>query len=85
VDAAVGGARAATPGVVGGDSWYEGDHGLFLMHGRPAVALTSADAATLTATVTHTAADRRELVDEDAVERTARFVDRLIRGLQAPA
>lgn len=49
--------------LVAGEPWYQGDHGLFLLHQRPALALTSEQLVTLVTEITHTSNDRPELVD----------------------
>lgn len=56
-------AFAAYPAIGEGAPWYQGDHGLFLMHERPALALTSEDLLASTNVITHTAQDGPELVD----------------------
>jgi aminopeptidase YwaD len=50
-------------GLVEGEAWYQGDHGLFLMNQRPALAITSELLAELMAEITHTPKDRPEFVD----------------------
>jgi len=49
--------------LVEGEPWYQGDHGLFLMNHRPALALTSDRLPELMAEITHTPKDRPEIVD----------------------
>jgi aminopeptidase YwaD len=50
-------------GLIEGESWYQGDHGLFLMNQRPALAITSELLTELMAEITHTPKDRPEMVD----------------------
>jgi aminopeptidase YwaD len=50
-------------GLVAGEPWYQGDHGLFLLHRRPALALTSDHQVELMAEITHTPQDRPEIID----------------------
>jgi aminopeptidase YwaD len=50
-------------GLVAGEAWYQGDHGLFLLHRRPALALTSDHPLELMAEITHTPHDRPEIID----------------------
>jgi aminopeptidase YwaD len=50
-------------GLVEGEPWYQGDHGLFLMNERPALAITSELLTELMAEITHTPRDRPEIVD----------------------
>jgi aminopeptidase YwaD len=54
---------SAQPTMIEGECWYQGDHGLFLMQRRPAVALTSERAIELLTTIVHTPQDSPELVD----------------------
>lgn len=56
-------AFAAYPGLVEGEPWYQGDHGLFLMNQRPALAITSERLMELETTVVHTTKDTPEIVD----------------------
>jgi aminopeptidase YwaD len=46
-----------------GESWYQGDHGLFLMHQIPALAITSELLGELMREITHTPQDTLEVVD----------------------
>jgi aminopeptidase YwaD len=69
---------ARHPGLVDGEPWFESDHGLFLMHGRPALAITSTTFRELCSTVTHTERDARELADPAAVVGIARFLADLV-------
>ena len=49
--------------LVEGEAWYQGDHGLFLMNQRPALAITSELLTELMQEITHTPKDRPEIVD----------------------
>ena len=51
--------------LVKGEPWYQGDHGLFLMNQRPALAITSELLAELMAEYTHTPKDGPEIVDTE--------------------
>jgi hypothetical protein len=46
-----------------GEPWYQSDHGLFIQHHRPALAITSERFMELTTYITHTPKDRPEIVD----------------------
>lgn len=46
-----------------GEPWYQGDHGLFLMNQRPALALTSDQVTELMAEIVHTPKDSPEIID----------------------
>jgi aminopeptidase YwaD len=62
---------SAQPTMIEGERWYQGDHGLFLMQERPALALTSDRAIELLTTIVHTSRDRPELVDRTKLVTTA--------------
>ena len=61
-------------GLSEGPAWYQGDHTMFVMAGRPAVAITSERLATLAAEYIHTPRDAPEIVDPDKLARIARGV-----------
>lgn len=56
-------AFSSRAGIVEGEQWYQGDHMLFVLNHRPAVAVTSDAFVELWAQVAHTHKDRPELVD----------------------
>lgn len=64
-------AFADYPEVVVGEPWYQGDHGIFLMHERPALAITSELLAELMAELTHTPHDTPDRVDTHRLARLA--------------
>ncbi len=66
-----------------GEPWYQSDHGLFLLHDRPALAVISEGYAELAATVTHTSADRLELADPGIVADISAFFAGVVAGMQA--
>ncbi len=57
-------------GLAEGPQWYQGDHSIFVMAGRPAVAITS-DIAEVSAEVTHTPKDAPDIVDPLKVAQIA--------------
>jgi aminopeptidase YwaD len=67
--------------LVEGDAWYQGDHGLFLMKGRPALAMTSELVAELMAEITHTPRDTPEVVNTDRLVRVAHALRDLLSHL----
>lgn len=73
---------AGYPDLIEGESWYQGDHMLFIMNGRPAVAVTSAEVVTLMTTIIHTAADTPALVDVAKLVQTADALRHLITTLE---
>ncbi len=57
-------------GLVEGPQWYQGDHSIFVMAGRPAIAITS-DITEVSAQVTHTPKDTPDIVDTTKVAQIA--------------
>jgi aminopeptidase YwaD len=51
------------PGITQGESWCQGDHMLFVMNQRPAIAVTSEDARQIVSEIAHTDKDRSDLID----------------------
>jgi aminopeptidase YwaD len=49
--------------MIEGESWYQGDHGLFLMNQRPALAITSERFNHIMTELAHTPKDSPEIVD----------------------
>ncbi len=74
---------ASSKGVVEGRQWPQGDHGIFIQYGRPAIAATSqwfADNID-SQTITHTPGDKPELVDCQKLTELAETLNTLIRKL----
>jgi aminopeptidase YwaD len=69
---------SAQPTMVEGEPWYQGDHSLFLMQRRPALALTSERAIELLTTIIHTPHDRPELIDSAKLVASAYALHNLI-------
>jgi aminopeptidase YwaD len=67
--------------LVEGDAWYQGDHGLFLMKGRPALAMTSELVAELMAEITHTPRDTPEVVNISRLVQVAHALRDLLSHL----
>ena len=71
---------ASYPGIVKGDPWYQGDHGLFLIHQIPALAFTSELLVELMTEITHTPKDTPEMVNPAKLVAVARALrDLLLR------
>jgi aminopeptidase YwaD len=68
-------------GLVRGDSWYSGDHMIFVQNGVPAIAFTSEPMMELMRTVTHTAADTPAIVDYQKLAEVAEALNVLVRTL----
>ena len=58
-------------GIVEGEPWYQGDHGLFLMNQRPALAITSERLTEILTEIAHTPKDNPEIVDSAKVAEVA--------------
>jgi aminopeptidase YwaD len=64
--------------LIEGPPWHQSDHGIFLMQGRPALALTTEPLDEMMATVVHSVHDTPDQVDLDAViEVSTALVDLL--------
>ena len=57
-------------GLAEGPQWYQGDHSIFVMAGRPAIAITS-DIGEVSREITHTPKDSPEIVDPGKVAQIA--------------
>jgi aminopeptidase YwaD len=70
-----------SPGLVEGEAWYQGDHGLFLMHSRPALAMTTDRLAEVMASITHSPLDTIDKVDPAKPAQVALALRELILDL----
>jgi aminopeptidase YwaD len=69
-------------GLVEGEPWYQGDHGLFLMNQIPALAITSERLTELMAEITHSPKDRPEIVDSGKLVTVALALRDLLLHLE---
>jgi aminopeptidase YwaD len=69
--------------LVAGEPWYQGDHALFLMHERPALAMTSERVSDLLSEIVHTPKDRPEIVDAGQLVAAASALRDLIVSMRA--
>lgn len=76
---------AGFPGMIEGDPWYQGDHTMFVMNGRPAIAITSAEGAELGREIIHTGKDIPEGVDPEKLAETALALKALVYSLNGLA
>jgi aminopeptidase YwaD len=67
--------------IAEGPQWYAGDHMVFVMSGRPAIAVTSDQAPELSAEIIHTPRDTPGLVDCRKLVDAASALKVLIAGL----
>ncbi|MGB3715880.1 MAG: M28 family peptidase, partial [Candidatus Promineifilaceae bacterium] len=65
-------------GIIEGEPWFNGDHMIFVQSGVPSIAFTAELMPELMATVTHTPADRPELVDPQRLVEVARALESLV-------
>jgi len=66
------------PGMIEGQAWYQSDHSLFLMHERPALAVTSARFSELWAEIAHTEKDTPERVSPEKLEDLALVLRQIV-------
>ena len=71
----------AHPGLVEGEAWYQGDHGLFLMNERPTLAMTTDRLSEVMSTITHSPQDTIDKVDPAKPAQVARALRELILAL----
>ncbi len=68
-------------GITEGEQWFQSDHAIFGIYGRPAIALASADIAGFMAKYAHSERDTIDLVDPASLAEAARFLRDVITGL----
>jgi aminopeptidase YwaD len=79
------GTFVAYEGLIEGEPWYAGDHGLFLINQIPAAAVTSELLEELMVSITHTPKDSPDIVDVSKIVLVATAVrDLLLRLDEAP-
>ncbi len=81
ITAAVRDACGGQEGMAAGEPWYQSDHSLFLMHQRPALAITSGLFAEIWSRYAHTPDDLPEIVEARKLARTALALRDLIEAL----
>jgi aminopeptidase YwaD len=74
VESAVREALASFPEIAEGPQWFQGDHAILGIYGRPAIAIASAEMMAFMADCAHTERDVLELADPALIAQTARFV-----------
>jgi aminopeptidase YwaD len=62
------------PDVREGPQWFQSDHAIFSMKGRPAIAMASSDIEGFMARYAHSERDTLELVDPTLIDHAARFL-----------
>jgi aminopeptidase YwaD len=81
VEAAVRRALERHPVMSEGPQWFQSDHAIFGLYGRPAIALASSDIAGFMAQYAHSERDTLELVDPELTVAAARFLRDVVREL----
>jgi aminopeptidase YwaD len=69
-------------GIVEGESWVQGDHMLFVINQRPALALTSTEVLSLMNEIVHTPEDRVSIVDPGKLVLAAQALHALLQNLR---
>jgi aminopeptidase YwaD len=79
-------AFSAHAGLIEGEPWYQGDHALFLMNQRPALAIVSERVTDILTDIAHTPKDRPEIVEVTKLVNIAFALrDLLLKLDQLPA
>lgn len=68
-------------GLTEGPQWVQGDHSIFAMAGRPAVAITTEFFEEICATITHTPRDAVGIVDPQRLAQIARAITALAEAI----
>jgi len=68
-------------GLVQGESWFNGDHMIFVQNQVPAIAFTSECMPELMKTVTHTHSDTPDIIDCEKLIEVANSLNALVRSL----
>lgn len=75
------GTFAGQAALMEGEPWYQGDHVLFIMNGRPTLAFTSEHVMELVTEIIHTPADSPDIVDPQVLVTVATALRDLILRL----
>lgn len=74
-------AFGSRPDTIEGEQWFQSDHSIFIQQAVPAIAITSDRFMDISATITHTPADRPELVDYARIVSIAQALYNLVHAL----
>lgn len=66
-----------------GPQWFQGDHAILGIYGRPAIAIASAEMMAFMAQHAHTESDSLDLADPALVAQTAAFIAEVVRRVGA--
>ena len=81
IEAAARDAMGQFPNTAEGPQWFQSDHAIFGLYGRPAIAMATSDIAGFMDGYAHSERDTIELVDPALVAEAARFVAAVIGRL----
>ncbi len=73
---------AACPVLTAGEPWYQGDHMLFILNQRPALALTSEYVQELVTEITHTPQDEPGIIDPEKLALVAQALYDVLLNLR---
>lgn len=65
--------------IAEGPQWFQGDHAILGIYGRPAIAIASAEMMAFMAQHAHTESDALDLADPALVAQTAAFIAEVVR------
>jgi len=68
----------AENGLLEGEQWYSGDHGIFAFQGIPCIAITASNMFTDLIKIIHTKNDKMELVDLSLLKMLSKSIKNLI-------
>lgn len=71
------------PVLAAGEPWYQGDHMLFIMNQRPALAITSEYVQEIVTEITHTPQDEPRIIDPEKLALVALALHDLLLNLQS--
>ncbi|NTW29399.1 MAG: M28 family peptidase [Coriobacteriia bacterium] len=72
---------AGSPHFAEGPQWFQGDHSILGLYGRPAIALASSEIASFMANYAHTERDTLDLADSRLIVEAAWFVRDVVNGV----
>ncbi|MRR12148.1 M28 family peptidase [bacterium] len=81
LEAIVRGEMLGHPRMADGPRWYQSDHAIFGLCGRPAIALASSDIQGFMATYAHSERDTLDLADPQLIAEAARFLRAVIGAI----
>jgi len=84
IEVAVRNAMAGYDRVDEGPQWFQSDHAIFGIYGRPAIAVASSDMHGFMAAYAHTDGDTIDLADPTLVAEAAMFLSEVVRDVAEP-